>query len=360
MCEIIAALLEEDSLLQSFTLMRNFPLYLDYDNFKTINHCLQNLTIYLVDLDNLTRLLHTLRSLKYFCGKIVNGEGHINENKSNFLLSKLIKCHFECKYIKQNDLNYFLIQLKQSTLLKIFKLKINRMDEKYTENEILEKLPDLKRFYFYIRFRQLHLTPQITQNDFNNDRLMWYKDDYPDYYSFLSLPYGFKQLSNVSNHIVYQNLSDKKDILLFPTVEHIEISYSKDQLSPKLIQFINDQFPNLFTMEIELCKLDKNLMNDKKLVLSKVRKLILNYKDERNYYHIKRLLLLTPNIEILIADYNNIVSHRRRLRYDDDLLSIRRQIKLLIITDCSNELDLDEEDYIKNKVFTNLTKLLVS
>ncbi|CAF2808947.1 unnamed protein product [Rotaria sp. Silwood2] len=111
-------------------------------------------------------------------------------------------------------------------------------------------------------------------------------------------------------------------------------------------------------MEIELCKLDKNLMNDKKLVLSKVRKLILNYKDERNYYHIKRLLLLTPNIEILIADYNNIVSHRRRLRYDDDLLSIRRQIKLLIITDCSNELDLDEEDYIKNKVFTNLTKLL--
>ncbi|CAF3649322.1 unnamed protein product, partial [Rotaria sp. Silwood2] len=54
---------------------------------------------------------------------------------------------------------------------------------------------------------------------------MWYKDDYPDYYSFLSLPYGFKQLSNVSNHIVYQNLSDKKDILLFPTVEHIEISY---------------------------------------------------------------------------------------------------------------------------------------
>ncbi|CAF2808965.1 unnamed protein product [Rotaria sp. Silwood2] len=197
MCEIIAALLEEDSLLQSFTLMRNFPLYLDYDNFKTINHCLQNLTIYLVDLDNLTRLLHTLRSLKYFCGKIVNGEGHINENKSNFLLSKLIKCHFECKYIKQNDLNYFLIQLKQSTLLKIFKLKINRMDEKYTENEILEKLPDLKRFYFYIRFRQLHLTPQITQNDFNNDRLMWYKDDYPDYYSFLSLPYGFKQLKNI-------------------------------------------------------------------------------------------------------------------------------------------------------------------
>ncbi|CAF3828935.1 unnamed protein product [Rotaria sp. Silwood1] len=308
--EIIAALFEGDSLLQSFTLMRNFPLYLDYDNFKTINHCLQNLTIYLVDLDNLTRLLHTLRSLKYFCGKVVNREGHINENKSNFFLSKLIKCHFECKYINRNDLNYLLIQLKQSPLLQIFKLKINGMDDKYTENEILEKLSNLKRFYFYIRFRQLHLKPQIIQNEFNNDRLIWYKDDYPDYYSFLSLPYGFKQLSNVSNNIVYQNISDTKDILLFPTVEHIEISYSKDQLSPKLIQFINDQFPNLFTMEIVLCKLDENLMNDKKLVLNKVRKLIVNYKDEINYYHIKRLLLLTPDIEILITAYNNIVSHR--------------------------------------------------
>ncbi|CAF4887837.1 unnamed protein product, partial [Rotaria sp. Silwood1] len=356
--EIIAALFEEDSLLQSFTLMRNFPLYLDYDNFKTINHCLQNLTIYLVDLDNLTRLLHTLRSLKYFCGKVVNREGHINENKSNFFLSKLIKCHFECKYINRNDLNYFLIQLKQSPLLQMFKLKINGMDDKYTENEILEKLSNLKRFYFYIRFRQLHLKPQIIQNEFNNDRLIWYKDDYPDYYSFLSLPYGFKQLSNVSNNIVYQNISDTKDILLFPTVEHIEISYSKDQLSPKLIQFINDQFPNLFTMEIVLCKLDENLMNDKKLVLNKVRKLIVNYKDEINYYHIKRLLLLTPDIEILITAYNNIVSHRRKLRYDNELLSIRRQIKLLIITDCSNGLASDEENYIKNKIFTNLRKLL--
>ncbi|CAF3943569.1 unnamed protein product [Rotaria sordida] len=357
---IIASLFEEDSLLQSFTLIRNFPLYLGFNNFEIINYCLQNLTIYLINLDDLIYLLNTLRSLKYFYGKIVNEENHINENKSNFLLLKLIKCYFECKYIKRNDLNYFLNQLKQSTLLEIFKLKINSMNEKYTENEILEKLPNLKKFSFYIRFHQLHLTSQIIQNEFNNNRLIWYKDDDYYYYSFLSLPYRFKQLSNISNNIVYQNLNNTKDILLFPTVEHIEISYSKDQLNPKLIQFINDQFPNLFTMEIELGKLNKNLMNDKTLILNKIRKLILNYKDERNYYHIKRLLLLTPYIEILIIDYNNIISYKHKLRYDDELLSIRRQIKLLIITNCSHEFNSDEEDYIKNKIFTNLTKLLVS
>ncbi|CAF3484176.1 unnamed protein product [Adineta steineri] len=356
---MLASLFEEDSLLESFILIRTLPLSLTNNYFNTMNCCLQNLTIDLLHLTDLTRLLTSFPSLKSFYVKIANGEYYINENRPNFLLPKLVQCHFECKFITQSDLNYFLDQLKQSTLLQTFKLKINDTEKLYDNDEIVKKLSNFKNIHFYIQFHELDFQHEIIQNAFNNHRLLWYKTDYPNYYSCLSLPYSFKELLNVSNNIVDHNRNDQKDILLFPTVEHIEISYKENQLSPKLIQFINNQFPNLFTIEIRLYNLHEELMNDKNLILNKVRKLIINYTNERSYYDIKRLLLLTSNIEILIIDYINFITHKRKLSHDGELITICRQIKILIITDCTDGLDSDEEDYIRNKIFKNLEKLVV-
>jgi len=56
--EIFVLLFEQDSFLQSFALIRISPLSLFYHIFSTPNDYLQNLTIYLEDVSDLTRLLN--------------------------------------------------------------------------------------------------------------------------------------------------------------------------------------------------------------------------------------------------------------------------------------------------------------
>jgi len=56
--EIFVLLFEQDSFLQSFALIRISPLSPFYHIFSTTNDYLQNLTIYLEDVSDLTRLLN--------------------------------------------------------------------------------------------------------------------------------------------------------------------------------------------------------------------------------------------------------------------------------------------------------------
>ncbi len=64
----------------------------------------------------------------------------------------------------------------------------------------------------------------MIQKSFKTHQFMWYKDDCPYYFSFLSLPYTLKQLLNVLDHIADYYLDGTKDIFLFPRVSNIIFS----------------------------------------------------------------------------------------------------------------------------------------
>lgn len=309
-------------------------------------------------LRDLTNLLKYLSSLKYIYAKITHGTNtYQNDYQSNFVLLNLIQCHLECKQMAYNHLKFFLEQLKQSTFLQLLKLHIDDLDEKMTENEIREILPNLRKFFFYIRFPAPDTEPHLIEQLFSSSKFMRFNDCRPYYYSFLSLPYTFKRLSNISNNIIYSHLTDKNKEILFSNVEHIVISDTKNQLSPKLIKFINEQFPNLYTVQIKMNELHKNLINDRTSKLNNVKKLILDHVFKSNYKCFKRLLLLTPNIETLIIDYGIICAHRHKLKYDKELLPIRRRIQTLRVLESIDGIPDNVFYDIRNRIFTNLKDL---
>ncbi|CAF0749327.1 unnamed protein product [Didymodactylos carnosus] len=197
------------------------------------------------------------------------------------------------------------------------------------QDELLSLLVNLKEFHFYISFVAL-IDQHNLETYFSsfNRPIFAYKQ-----HCLFSLPYAFEQLDLVENSIVNCRTT-ANDLCLYSRQHHLKkiVLGGKTAYSLKLFAFIRDMFPNVQILEFtRYCYLEIDLLNDTNLVFNCLHTLVLPCVYQTTFADVKRLLLLTPNLDTVNIYYDLLLRIKSQLEDDVELYPLCQQLRQLIV-----------------------------